>query len=125
MTRQQRLLTDAKHFKILNPRCVGMKVQLQHCYYIQSLRCRSNKRMTDWSQEEESVFMDLVQKYTRDNIIEGTRQIDNFREVMMSRHLVWDISSFNLPETNYTHVTCETLLYTNAFSNTIKYGYHP
>ena len=50
---------------------------------------RSNRRMTDWSQEEESVFMDLVQKYTRDNVIEGTAQIDNFREVMMSRHLVW------------------------------------
>ena len=54
--------------------------------------------MTDWSQEEESVFMDLVQKYTRDNTIEGATQIDNFREVMMSRHLVWNISNFNLPE---------------------------
>ena len=58
--------------------------------------------MTDWSQEEESVFMDLVQKYTRDNTIEGTTQIDNFREVMMSRHLVWNISIFNLPEIGNT-----------------------
>ena len=52
------------------------------------ITCRSNKRMTDWSQEEESVFMDLVQKYSRDSVIAGTKEIDYFREVMMSRHLV-------------------------------------
>ena len=44
----------------------------------------------------------VVQKYTRDNTIEGTVQIDNFREVMMSRHLVWNISNFNPPEIGST-----------------------
>ena len=48
------------------------------------------------------MFMDLVQKYTRDNTIEGTTQIDNFREVMMSRHLVGNISNFHLPEIRST-----------------------
>ena len=71
------------------------------------------------------MFMDLIQKYTRDNIIEGTTQIDNFREVMMSRHLVLEISNVNLPETGDTVITYMKLCFTNSFSNAIKYGYHP
>ena len=67
---------------------------------------RSNKKTeTDWSTEEEAVFMDMTQRYMREGLLEGNTHVDQFREVMMSRHLVSRIiQGFIQPKTKCYNV---------------------